>query len=747
MKASMKEFILRTLLGGVIYLFIFVNVSYATIMGGSTNGTITKPTTLKVVLVQFADVHWDSFYNASSGKWIEFNQWHKKSYFEDMLASRGSYFGQRFNGENIHGSFRDYFWEISKQNYDPTVTVLNNPDANGYPIWVTLTGDKTSYSFSSFISAARIAAINQLELLPGDLPDTGGGPVRVCYIYAGRWCTGINVATTLNGPAMAVPERDPWNRAPGESETAKLGHVGYYCHEFGHMMGSAHPHADVYRWCLMMGGHKNGDVHANRPAPMNPWLLYKAEWADSIHLTDYMPETDLIYNTSPNTPGTYYIREFSGSRRYLVENRQQGNNFDGGLPHVHENMEGGILIWRINDDGLDENETTIIPADDDPTSDWSNKAMDMFRPTGSIPYNKITDYSTPADLKLNSSEYSHFAVVNFYENGNPITIDFVINYWEGPITSNTTWPTTTSNYYVGDDITIENSATLSIESNAIVDLYGNAIKVINGILDRQENVTINPDIQLFASGTTLVGQYSTIQQAIADASAGDEIKVNSDLTIDADIDLLGGYLLTISPGVSLQFAPATSLNVYGKLYAWGAWNNRIGFDCSNPSSYWQGIKFHEGSDENSRLCYCDISHATFGIFMDRTTPGIRYYNTISNCVYGIFGRYACPDIDRNDVDFSAFIGINLQYVNAVASWHILMNQNSLGFNHDGIYLYQSDAFIWNYNIICGSSNCGIYANVFCDLQMNYDYYPGEEGYNTIESCGGPDIWINYQSDA
>lgn len=360
-------------------------------------------------------------------------------------------------------------------------------------------------------------------------------------------------------------------------------------------------------------------------------------------------------------------------------------------------MEGGLLIWRINDDGLDNNETTLIPADNDPYNDWANQALDMFRPTGSIPYNKITDYSSPADLKLSSTEYSRFAVVNYYLNGNPITIDFVTNYWEGPITSNTTWPVTTSHYYVGNDITIENSATLSIEPGATVDLYGNAIKVINGTLDRQNNVTFNPDIQLFANYTTLVGQYSTIQQAIADASPGDEIRVNSDLVIDSDIDLPGGYLVTISPGVTLQFAPGTCFNVYGYLYAWGSWNNRIGFDCSDPGSYWQGIKFHEGSNEDSRIGCCDISHATFGIFMDRTTPGIRYYNNISNCVYGIFGRYACPDIDRNDVDFCALTGIHLEYVNAVISWHVLMNQNGLGFNQDGIYLYQSDAFIWNQN--------------------------------------------------
>jgi hypothetical protein len=42
-------------------------------MGGSTAGIITKPTTLKVVLVQFADVQSDRCFNYSSGIWDPFD--------------------------------------------------------------------------------------------------------------------------------------------------------------------------------------------------------------------------------------------------------------------------------------------------------------------------------------------------------------------------------------------------------------------------------------------------------------------------------------------------------------------------------------------------------------------------------------------------------------------------------------------------------------------------------------------------
>ncbi|MGQ9853664.1 MAG: hypothetical protein ACUVTG_09720, partial [Candidatus Oleimicrobiaceae bacterium] len=62
-----------------------------------------------------ADVQWDSFYNYSASKWEKFQRLHKKSDFEDLLASSGSYFGRRsIDDDPIHGSFRDYFWAISR---------------------------------------------------------------------------------------------------------------------------------------------------------------------------------------------------------------------------------------------------------------------------------------------------------------------------------------------------------------------------------------------------------------------------------------------------------------------------------------------------------------------------------------------------------------------------------------------------------------------------------------------------------
>src|SRR5262245_56578832 len=70
------------------------------------------PNTVKVILVQFADVKWDQFKN-SSGIWVPYDRTHKKSDFEALLTSLGTYNGTNTDLDAVHGSPRDYFKEMS----------------------------------------------------------------------------------------------------------------------------------------------------------------------------------------------------------------------------------------------------------------------------------------------------------------------------------------------------------------------------------------------------------------------------------------------------------------------------------------------------------------------------------------------------------------------------------------------------------------------------------------------------------
>jgi len=113
-------------------LLLSFTQTFARITGGSAPSSVTKPTTMKVVLVQFTDVKWDGFID-TLGDWQPYNKVHTLADFEALLASDGTYNDENSDGEPVHGSFRDYFWDMSKQTYRPDVIILN--EGSGYPTW------------------------------------------------------------------------------------------------------------------------------------------------------------------------------------------------------------------------------------------------------------------------------------------------------------------------------------------------------------------------------------------------------------------------------------------------------------------------------------------------------------------------------------------------------------------------------------------------------------------------------------
>ncbi len=415
----------------VVFFFMFMvmvlieplRVTADITQSGTANNVII-PTTLKVVFVQFNDVKWDKYWDGSA--WQPYNNTQTMADYQDLLTSLGTYYNNRSDGDAVFGGFRDYFWENSRHNYSgPTVQILSDTDANGYPVCLELAGNKSSYNSFSFMSAANAAAT------AAGFDVSTNTYVKRMYIYAGNWVNYIGVfANGLHGSTIVTPDR--YNRVHptyDEDVTDGMMHMGFYAHELGHIMGNHHTRTSNH-WSLMHRGHKAGTVTANRPASMNPWFLFKSDWANLNYINSDATNVSLSYNTSPTTKSTYYIRQVPGTgEKFLVENRQYNNTYDQSIPGAVVGLSGGILIWNILNEGLNEYATNLIEADNDDNQEMVNMAHDVFRPTV-YTAGLISDRSTPANLNLRDGSFSKFAIDNYVSTGNPLSVDFLINYIE-----------------------------------------------------------------------------------------------------------------------------------------------------------------------------------------------------------------------------------------------------------------------------------------------------------------------------
>jgi len=973
--------------------------------------TITPPPSqlsLGVILIQFSDWQTNKDAEGSNGPAPFYEPGkYKFQHYYNMLFSAGTYigYGKHPDDHIVYGSMRDYYQEVSLNQFDFSVDsdILNNIDGNSVPIWYTASHTKAYYD-SLYLENESLA--NEAITLANANGFNTGAYDKLAIIYAGLANTGGSLhpqANDVGGEWYIMSEK----------VNNSFAHIGIHCHEFGHLLGLYDYYYEgqllhnysIGGWCLMGTGYKRGSNYGSCPVHLAGESKYKLGFITAETISENYIDTEINLSLYQNS-NVLFRREVIWTEQkpplppieekeiFYIENRQPvPGTFEQYLPG-----EGLLIIGS---------KRGVIEADDNHSLYRSDIAEpgDVF--PGSTGKTALTDFTTPNSMVDNGNRLSHFAVLNISENGNEITTDLIPNYWEGQITSSTTWAATTSNYYVGDDITIENSATLTIQSDATVDLCGNAIKVINGTLNRGDNVTFTPDIQLFRNSTTLTGQYSTIQQAIAyaatgdsvyinqdltlesnviipdnvtlsfvpgstidlngfnietdggtidrdpsvifapdiqlfdngttligqysdiwqtledvssgdsivvnsdisinsvaniptgvtltlksgttinlngnyfrtdggtidreadvtlnpdiqlindgttligqyshiqqaidDASSGDNIYINQDLTvasnatiptgitlsfkpgitidlngfnietdggtidrdtsvtfipdvrllyvsyneitgqysdlqealndassseevhvysdvsIDDNVSVLSNRLLKIMPGNSLQFAYGKGLNVYGELYAYGQWNNRVVFTSIEPYTQWEGIKFYSNSSQYSWIYHCEIFNANYGIYLDHYEPMESYrYNYIHHCNYGIFSRYSAPEIKDSQIQDNYLLGVYVMYGNpAFPDWHIRISENDIRTTdeYDGIFLSESDAYIWSGNDIFDNQRYGVNAYTYSDVilvdassGMNNVHYNHEGQLHFYDHCDGHVGHAGYYND-
>jgi parallel beta-helix repeat protein len=192
---------------------------------------------------------------------------------------------------------------------------------------------------------------------------------------------------------------------------------------------------------------------------------------------------------------------------------------------------------------------------------------------------------------------------------------------------------------------------------------------------------------------------------------------DSPYRIVKDVIVDSGVVVTIEPGVTVEFADGFSFIVNGTLYAEGTADNPINFTSSRLSPFpgsWNTIQFIGGVGESFTLKYsvisyaqngitissnngsslieqCDIAHnAESGIQIDDETRALIVENRITQNGVGITSvdNPSGVIITNNTIVSNTGDGITLYGLNI---WNVTLTLNTITSNgHEGISLYSSD---------------------------------------------------------
>ncbi|MBC8182359.1 right-handed parallel beta-helix repeat-containing protein [candidate division KSB1 bacterium] len=426
--------------------------------------------------------------------------------------------------------------------------------------------------------------------------------------------------------------------------------VGIMAHEYGHQLGlydlydfayfyDPRPAPEEFSagfgfWGLMSEGYGMWGLYS-LSAYNKEFLGWKTVVDVSSNMFNVTVNTETLYKINPsNLPPDEY---------FLISYRDHSNFYEQKLPN-------GLLIWHIDNQGVYYNDNEyhkmvdlecadglfsdkgypgtvsdpisggdnldywakpqICQANADYTAEHNGNTYDSTDPFDGVTFTSFTPYTNPNSNGYNGNQQnnvSHLAITNIRPGG---ICDIILNYWEGDITSNTTWSSTNSPYYIGGDVTISSGATLTIEPNTEVVFIAATDNQNSGRHTSLSELTIEGKLE--ADGVTFTSTvqspgawYGILLDNADDNSYIENCSINY---AQSGIYCLNGSDINIEDN-TIRYCLLHGINLY------------------NSSPY-----IHENLIENG---------STYGIYLSGSFPHI-YNNKIQNNTshYGVFYNYA-----------------------------------------------------------------------------------------------------------
>jgi len=262
-----------------------------------------------------------------------------------------------YNLNGAAGSVKDYFMEISYNQFNVTTTVAG-PYTAAHNMAYYGTNDSNGYDQNpeALITEAVTKADNDVNF--ADFDNDGDGTVDGVYVvYAGYgeasgapaytiWPHASSI-TTMVCDGVKISKYSCSNELQGTSGST-MTTIGVICHEFGHVCGAMDYYDTNYStngqysgtgaWDLMASGNWNGSPAGCKPAHMNPYDKIRAHWVSPTLLTS---DASVTLNDIKDNPVIYRYNTPTNNEYFLLENRQQ-TGFNAGVPGH------GLMIYHVD---------------------------------------------------------------------------------------------------------------------------------------------------------------------------------------------------------------------------------------------------------------------------------------------------------------------------------------------------------------------------------------------------------------